>query len=131
MTRFWWVEKVRKSCKCLTSSPEISSSFIQGCAWTLGNHSKPEFLIRGISCLSWHFAFIVPKDFAFSVYLVSDKLQSRNQDVCHQWHGNLLTGCHGDCCQALAETVLRERGTERDTERDEAGHLQAETKRRK
>lgn len=41
----------------------------------------------------------------------------------------LLTGCHGDCCQALAQTVLGERETER--ERDEAGHSQAETKRRK
>lgn len=33
----------------------------------------------------------------------------------------LLTGCHGDCCQALAQTVLGERETERDRERERRG----------
>lgn len=74
------------------------------------------------------------KVFAVSVYLVLDKLQSRNQDVCHPWHRNLLTGCHGDRCQAGAQVVLgemggegggreRERERERETQHTEAGHL--------
>lgn len=48
---------------------------------------------------------------------MSDKPQSRNQDVCHRWHRNLLmkTGCHGDCCQAGAQAVLW--GRERDLAR--------------
>lgn len=65
-------------------------------------------------CPKWT---LLTKVSALSVYLVSDKPQSRNQDVCHRWHRNLLmkTGCHGDCCQAGAQAVLW--GRERDLAR--------------
>lgn len=65
---------------------------------------------------------LLTKVFAVSVYLVLDKLQSRNQDVCHPWHRNLLTGCHGDRCQAGPKRSSERWGGERETQHTEAGH---------